>query len=345
MAMELLASIANALTQLFAPELSRQYNRTATTAKLLTFREGRGKNIAWDVEFSGAGAASYAEGSDVAQSEFLTDPVVPAILPWGRYRSAFALSGDEIDIAASSQYGAMELVDIVGERVIGCATKLITTINNDLILGEGSDAAKNPTIFGFLGGAIGNTGVYAGISRTTYPEWAGNVIGNSGTARPLTIDLMNHMDELIFNACGLPYGIIVTSPGVYRQYSGIFEPIRRIATDGRGPLQYDTVAAELFFKGIPIVRDRSFPAGKMMFLNLSEVEVLNLPQGRYPDVNSSDGVLSDSNGQTASATGVRFRIYPLAKTGDAVKFVLQAKLQLKVKRPNCCGIIEDIAEA
>lgn len=347
MALETLSGIASALTQVFAPELDRQFNQEAVTAKALTFEDGRGKNVAWDVEFSGASAAAYAEGSDVTDGEMLTNPAVPAVLDWGRYRSAFKISGDAIDAAMSTVDGATALVDLVRERVLNCGTALSSVINTDLITGTGTDGAGNPTIIGFLGGALATTGSYAGIYRTgggtNYTEWKGNALANGAVARPLTLDLMAQGEQLIFTASNMKPTIILTSPGVVRKYKGLFEPIHRVS--GIEPRVDSLYGAEFTFMGIPVVRDRNFTAGTLVMANQNLCKVRQLPQGLYPDTNATDGQLPDTNGAQTGITPIRFRIYPLAKTGDSVKFVLQAKLQLQVRRPNAFCVISDISES
>src|ERR1019366_8175 len=132
MAVDILSNISSALSQLFEAQLARQWNRMAVTAQLIEAERGRGKNVAWDVEFSGASAGSVAEGSDVATSEFATDVVLPATLSWATYRSSFQISELEVDAAAGSQGSADALLDIFGERVLGANSKLISTINADI---------------------------------------------------------------------------------------------------------------------------------------------------------------------------------------------------------------------
>ena len=344
MATELLSTIAAALPQVFDEKIARQYNRSAAITQFLSFVDGGGKNIAWDAEFSGASAAAFSEGSDVTDGEMTTDIAVPASLGWGHYRSAFRISDTEISVALSSRGGAMELVNILGERMLNSVHKLAQIIGTDIISGDGTDSSNNPTIVGLLGGSLGATGTYATIDRATYTEWAGNVLANGGVARPLTVDLLNRMDKLIFDASGLSTDLIVGSSGVFQKYAGLFEPIRRISNDGGGPLSYNTGSDRLFFKGIPVVRDRNMTAGTMIFLNRSTIELKNLPQNGIPGQSVGQGMLVASNGEGSQQTGIRYVVTPLAKNGDSTRMQLTAKLQLKVSRPNANGYISDISE-
>jgi hypothetical protein len=45
----------------------------------------------------------------------------------------------------------------------------------------------------------------------------------------------------------------------------------------------------------------------------------------------------------AAATKLTARVQPLAITGDALKFALYCYPQVQLKRPNTCGVIEDLA--
>src|SRR6266446_10553582 len=123
MAAENLTSISSALSQIFAPQLARQWNRSAVTAALITAQAdglsaGKGKNVAWDVAFSGNTAATVAEGSDVADGELASDTNTAAVLNWAHYRSSFKVSETELDAAASSVGVANALMDLFGERIM-----------------------------------------------------------------------------------------------------------------------------------------------------------------------------------------------------------------------------------
>lgn len=357
MAIETLASVSNALSQTFAPNIARQFNRQAILLSMLEARVGRGdaKNVAWDTEFSGATAGSVAEGSDVQTTEYTTDTPVPAILPWGTYRSSFQITENEIDAAAMSMGSPTALMDMFGERVMNAVTKLASVMNADAFSGTGVDGNGNPNIQGLFGGSTDATGVYAGINRSTYTEWAGNVLANSGIARPLTFDLLYQLEQQIFIACGERPTHIVTTAGVFRKYAGLFEAIRRIPGDAG--LRYDTGPAlaqngegSLFFDGIPVIRDRNAPTGKLAMINANYLDVKFLPH-----VNPGDafgyaqamafGTTGGDTGQTQKTpTPVPVRIVLLAKTGDSVKASVKAVVQLAFKRPNAFGYIADISE-
>lgn len=344
MTAETLADITSALPQLFGDQITRQWNRQCRLASLLPVKPGIGKNVAWDVEFSGAAAATYTEGADV--STYAQDPIVPATLDWGYYRSTFSLSGLEVATAKASKDAPAALTDILGERMLGSITKLSSVINADLITGAGTTGL----ILGLLGGVIAATGSYAGIYRTTggtnYTEWMSTLLTNSSVDRALTVDLMSQLEQGIFTKSGTTPSFYLCSPGVYRKYAGLFETIRRVEGDGRGPMTYGTGAAELFFRGVPIFRDKDCTAKYMIAVNTDALEIQVVGQPADPSAQSTAtpaGV--SSNGKDTAPLAIPVTVQPLAKLGDSTRFQTQVYIQLKCTRPNALGYIGDISES
>ena len=148
---------------------------------------------------------------------------VPASLGWGQYRAAFKLTHTELNAAYNNMGNPAELDRLVEERFFGAITAMTAAINRDALTGTGVDAKGRPTIVGILP-ALQASGTYAGISKTTYPEWAGNVIANGGVARPLTPDLMARAEQLTYVARGTSPEMILCTPGIHTRYEALFEP-------------------------------------------------------------------------------------------------------------------------
>ncbi len=346
MAAELLTNLAGALSQTFATGFARQYARTTETLKLIPVSRGNGKNLSWDVEFSGATAAAHADGAAVGAGELSYDPMVGATIPWGLYRSAFSVSDTEID-AASSTIGVEDAVmDIFGERMEGAFTKLAQLINQDVILGTGTDGSGNPNIIGLLGGSTDASGTYAGISRGTYTEWKGNVLANGGVARAITTDLMDQMEANIYTSSRLKPNAIVCTPATRRKYKGLFEQSRRVVTDGRAPLTYSGGTSEFDYGTAPVVRDADCAAGKMLWLNTGYLDLVQLPHRSMANyIRQMDMALKSSDGGTSTPLPLVAVVTPLPKVGDAVLMQVSIKLQLRVRRANAFGQLNDIDES
>ena len=357
--MEDLSVIFNALSQVFDPQLERQWNRTAVMASLIEARPGVGKNVAWDAEFSGATAAAVAEGSDVIDAEFSGDIATPATLAWGEYRSVFRVTESEIMAAASSIGSPTALIDLFGERILGGGAKIASVINGDVINGTGTvtwNGAPVSNIVGLLGGALAPTGNYAGLSRSTYPEWAGNLLAHGGTARTLTLDLMDQADENIYIASGMSFDFVIASPGVCRKYASLFTPVTRIVSEGRGPLTMGLGAqlnlgnapGELFYKGRPVYRDKDMASGTMVLGTIAGLRARYQPRPGFAEdlapVRQFNAEGMNGLGDVRTMTGIPIRLVPLGRRGTSIPVMMFTEVQLQVARPNSFCVIADISE-
>jgi len=370
MAGENLMAIFNALPQLLEEDLHRQWNRTTFLLGALQAKagisEGKGKNVAFDVEFTGATAQTVAEGSDVPASEFAQDIDVPAMAPWATYRSSFQVTETEVDAAATSgpQGMPVALKDIFGARILSAGAIIASQIENDALTGTGVDANGNPTIVGLYGGAIAASGSYLGINPATYSEWAGNVTSNGGIGRQLTPDLVEQVDANIFTASSLPWDMCMTSAGVTRKWAQFFTqgsagnnnlPLARMNDNPRNP-QYglgvvtgsDGQFDGLYLKGRPVMRNRLNPAGKMALINTNKIMFKYLPRKltnldlMYMQMFNLQG----SSGGLApiQATQMPLRVATLAKTGDSVKITMMIRCQMAIVRRNAQGLLTDVLE-
>jgi hypothetical protein len=350
MAAETLSNLSGALAQTFAPDLVRVWNRDALLLKTISWKagggQGSGLNVAWDVETSGSTAAAMQEGSDVGAGEFDFDPTIPATLPWGMYRAAFSLTNHEINVASANIGNASALGDIVGERFLGKMAKLVDLMEADVFTGTGTAANTFPNIVGF-DTAVAATGTYANISKSTYPEWAGNVLSNGGVARPLTMDLLAKAEQAMFIASGRSPEALVVSPGVYTKYEGLFESQSRVVNDTSSPMKsfYGSFTDGLYWRGRPVVRARKAPSGTCRMVTFSELEGRYLPWVGVPyGTEVADRPMASSHGDDASPIGLACHVYQLAKTGSSAKFAMEVTLQLKVKRPGQHALISDVSE-
>ena len=359
---ENLASVSSALSTFFQEPLHHQWNRTAVLLGMLAARgdigDGKGKQVAFDVEFSGNTATTVAEGSDVADAEYASDVNVPAILPWAHYRTSFKISETEYAAALSSGGTPEMLRRLFEERVMAGGAKLMRTIEQDLMTGTGVDSSGNPTIVGIYGGALVASGDYAGISATTYTEWASNILGNGGSTRALTSDLLAQADAEIFAAASEPWDVLITSAGVARKYEGLFTsatvPLIRM-NDGASRPDYGLGNANgpthqplgLFYKGQPVTRVATNPVHKLALLNTKKIQIKYLPHPQSPnDAAYSqivEGQASNGFGQI-QATQIPIRIAMLAKTGESYKVMMTVTIQAAITRPNAMALVTDISE-
>lgn len=343
--------ITNALTTVFADRITAQMNRSVVGLQLLPYAEGSGKNMSWDVEFSNSGEVSdstLAEGADV--STYQDDDIAPAVLNWGNYSEAFALTGKARAVAASAG-NPSDLVDLFGHKIENAVQRLCKNLGRDIYTGTG---ATN-YIHGMFGGAtltsgapLSAAGTYANINRATYAAWGANVLSNGGVARPLTFALMRAARREIYEACGMMPDLILVDAQQHEKYGALFGDQRRYVQEItlRGQrIVLDGGYRALEFDGIPVVADVNLPAGTMLFLNSSHIKMRQL-RDLNDAVNQSRGTLGlhgsaeEQFGQ--ASTRLTVRINPLAITGDAFKFQLICYPQLQFERCNSHCIITDL---
>lgn len=340
MAVSSLSAISSALSLTFQPKLARQWNRMARTLAMLEAKPGQGKSVNWDVSLSGQTAATYTEGDDVASGELLIDAKQPAVLAWGLYRNAFGLTEHQIEAAMNSKDTAEELTQLLEESVFESHAALASILNAAVFAGTGSGALVG------LDAALITSGTYGGIDVGTYPTFASTVNANGAVPRALTIDLMNTVESSIFTASGHRPDVIVTTPAIHAKYKGLFEPIRRVVGDSPGA--YDTSVQDdmVYFMGIPVIRDKDCPAGKMYFLNRSAMHIAYMPPTNFGD--AFGFVVRMGSGEAGgdgevNQSGLPFAIKALAKTGTSVKFFVKSTCQLVVRHPNRCAVLKDLA--
>lgn len=344
-----LALIAAALGTTYASRLTRVWNRTSVLLQNMTVvpggGQGGGKQVGWDVQFSGATAASFAEGADV--TVFDNDVEVPATLPWGQYQSKFKLTNKEMNAAYANIGNAVELEKILEERMFDAITAITSKINADIIVGTGLDGSSNPTIIG-LQAALLDSGSYASVNPGTSGQeaWVGNVQANGGVARPLTLDLLAAAEQQQYVASGQSCDVLVGTTGIKKKYEGLFNSVQRMNAGASGPIaRMDASAEDLYWRGRQLLREKDMTAGYLMGLNSQEIELRVLPWAPVPDAAPTTlKQLISSNGDQSNLLGAMVNVYPLGRAGSAVRFVAEIYCQIKVRRRNQHFMIKDISE-
>jgi hypothetical protein len=342
-----LSTIASSLSTIFEDQIVSQINRATVLLQVLPTGYGTtGKDISWVARFGTAVGGARAEGADVATLN--TDTKAPAKLDYGTYDDAFGITGKALAGARAAGNPA-ELAALFVEEITDCVERLAKGIAEDLYTGTGA----TDHIMGLLAtaGGIMDTGTYATIDRSSFPQWQGNVMTNGGVGRALTFDLMREMRRRIYTASGLKPDLIVCEPSIHEKYGSLFGQQRRYVTEIRlrgAMITLDGGYQMLEFDGIPVLEDVDAPTGDMLFLNTRYVRVLQLPDD-VNDVNQSKAMIGLA-GTAEEQLGMpnaklRARINPLAREGDLYRFQLILYPQLQVRRPNANGVIQDINPA
>lgn len=337
------AGIADALATIFEEQITSQINRSTVLMQLLSTGPGEGKQLNWNARFGSAVGGSRAEGADVAA--FNNDDKIPATLLYGTYDDSFAMTGKAIS-AALNAGNPQELEDLFQDEMGDCIERLAKGINQDIWTGAGG-TDQIMGLYG-VGGPLDTTGIYAGIDRATYAQWASNELANGGVPRALTFALMRQALDDIYTASGEATDLIATTPALYTKFGNLFGNDRRFNTEVTIRGKRITLSGgfnALEFDGIPVVRDVDCPAGTMAFLSTRTIKVCQMPDA-VTAVNESKGTHqlagSPEMDMGAGQMGLTARLNPLARTGDKYKFQAILYPQLKVRRCNAQASIIDL---
>lgn len=347
MADRTLSSINSALATLIESEVVNQINRAVVLAQILGVKPADGKNVTWDIKTgvgSTASTAPIAEGADV--STYNVDTKQPAVLSYGEYHDAFAITGRAMAAAAATGQ-PQALANLFVEEMGDSVERLARSLGEDVYLGDGT----TDQIMGLLDAtvpAIGDTGTYAGISRGSVALWKGNVVDALGA--PLNVDThMRTLSRAIKDASGEKPDLWICGTFQHDAYAATFGPQRRymdtVRLAGRAPITLDGGNQVLEFDGVPVVEDYQCPAGYMLAINTRRVQLRQLLDV-LPDVTGSMGMvqLGGTPEQQLGAGKIKMAatLHKFAKTGNKHKFGLYVYPQLQVRRPNTCGYITNL---
>lgn len=332
-----LTAVLNALAQNFRPTVVRQFNRRSVLLSLLPIVKGVGKNIAFDIEGSGIVAEGFNDGDDV--TNYGSDALQPGTINWAQVRSNFRV-GDIAAAAASSSGSPADLLSLLGRNVQNAAAAVASNLNAQFYNGNGS--APNAT---GLDIALRDDNTYATIDRTSGSNsyFRGNKIDPGVLTDVQLTDIRKDITQTIYTACGEYPDIALCSPAVYNKLAAKFEETRRRnddirnVTTARGQVTLSASVGALEFEGCYFFRDKDATANRIYYLNSNYVSIEYLPQPMADIAMAEaamDVALNDGFGQIP--LGMKF--LALGRTGSSRKATCQVIANLKVQRPNACGL-------
>jgi hypothetical protein len=201
----------------------------------------------------------------------------------------------------------------------------VTAAGDDIIPTTGvAQGAATPGIY-FSGlKAIVDDGtavnVFQNINRTTNPLWKAKVLGNSGSARPLTLQLMQVAVDTPEILSGMPIELILGSYNARNLYLQLLVSQKRFMNTGKLDGGYEA----LDFNGKRFLVDVDAQDDRIYFLNESSIEHFGLLDLKFDE---SDGSILKHQGLTA---------------GDVFYFFLKAYANFGARQCNCNSVITDL---
>lgn len=174
------------------------------------------------------------------------------------------------------------------------------------------------------------TDTIGGITRVGNAWWQSNVLSNSGTVRPLSLDLMQQaFDQSEIEGSSVP-GLILTNHACKRRYASLLVADKRYPPGGEITLDGGYKALE--FNGVPLVADKDASLTltpqvlqSMYFLDMAALKLLVLKDFGWLD---EDG-----------------EVLKFVSGYDMWEAVYGCYMQLAITNPPACTALKDIDES
>lgn len=340
-------TLSGALEQRVRNYLKAQPNRATVALNLANISRGSGKNIGMTVSTGTDEASEIDDGADV--STFNTDIERQATLGWTILHEAFAVTG-LAEAAAANEPNELRNTPLL--KLIQAAQRLASTANKRYIAGTGAGSPVQALGLTTAAGPLDNTGTYMGIDRSVVTQWQGNVSENSGTPRPITLQLLDSVIDDAYTGSGEDPEYAITTPSVWRQIADLHRDKERFTKEVmiKGEeiiLQGGQTAID--HNGIFIFKDKDWTAGSLAFMRSDcvGVEFLPPPPEAMPagDVIANipiAGTPQEQSGMKGPARGLMAKLIRLARTGDKRKIALYLYWNVWSDRPNATALVKDL---
>lgn len=347
------SQVSGALEQLYRRVIVGQQNRSDVTLSLLRKQAGAGKNSAVDVSVGTDTGQVFDDGQVV--TTFNNDLEIPAIQQWSEVGDAFKITGKAEDAAASSN---TELGNLFLTKMMGASRRAAEKANAEVLLGDGSAGPQRLAGLMSAAGPLDSTGTYSGIARSTHAQWASNKLANAGIPRAVSVTLLEQMLDAIWAASGTAPTFGVTTPLLWSAIAALGSAsIRRnqeVYVRGE-KLHVSMGYQSVEINGIPIFRDKDFPAGKLAFINGEHTYLEYLPVasmrmqrgskflGTYPISGTpQEMALSDYGNVPNAGAPLMAALIELPFVGDATQYMFKSTVALRCDKPNACGQLLDL---
>lgn len=330
------------LAQNYAGDIVRQINRRAVALAMLSKKPGEGKNVAWGAQGDGAIAEAFTSGDDA--SNFASDSQTSAILPWAAYRSNFHV-GTLAKSAARTSRTPEGNIELYARDIVDGSAALASQLNAHLYTGQ---SGQTPGQIVGLDEAIGlANNTYATIDRSA----GGNAffrpyVVDPGSSTALSFAQIRTDLAEIYKKGGARPNIAFVGPTTFQAVAALFDPNKLFLVQSQGvdamkAMAYDGGSGSLMFDGCLFVEDKDATEGKIYYVNTDAADVQYLPiddAAMGANDESMDMDLTDM----FDAIPLGMRVKALATASDSDKVMMFVYPQLRVRRPNQCGVRKNV---
>jgi hypothetical protein len=245
----------------------------------------------------GTGALAMTNGAGSATTALVVD--TPG--------SRFLRGGMVVDVYTATSGGAQEVDSIAistdpVSRTAATFASAQTWGDDSYVFREDSRGLEMMGIRAIVDdGTLGAS--FQNINRTTYPRWRGNILGNSGTNRALTLDLMQRSIDTASELGNGEIDLIVAHYSARREYIRLLSPDVRYA-----PLELRGGFKTLVYAGgadeIPFHFDKDADYNRIYFLDTSSLKVYRQSDFYWADEDGA--ILSRVSNQDAFEAFLKF---------------------------------------
>jgi hypothetical protein len=185
-----------------------------------------------------------------------TENLTAAEFDWKQVHESIRIS--QLDLAKAT--GDSAKIDFMSKKIE------IGSMNLRDRLGEGVFAVGTEysgNVFNGFQGMISASSTYGGIAVADFAGWAANVRANSGTARPVTLNLINLVDIDCTEGDDSPT-FLTCKKDVGAEVWNLFQPFQRLMSGDMSKLGFTNI---LEINGKPLIIDSHMKSGSIYFIN------------------------------------------------------------------------------
>lgn len=296
-------------------------------------------DLSWNAIASGS-VAAIAPMTTAGTSQ-ATGDAVPATLPIGAFKIYHQFDVPLVDLVNTRTNGVGRLKNLFKENIYGGMLAIRRQLNTLLWTGDGT--ASSAGIVG-IAPISDPTLSYAGINPATYTQWV-PIVSTNGTPRALTRNLLYDFTRI--QAEQETYSTsLFASPLMGQTYNNLFDNVAgsvSVQNDKGGKGSVDLGFGTRSYMGIPLMEDPQMPTGRIIGMNINDVELLSMDLGDADQGQvAALGLKSNVNSiASADVGGMVINVALLPQTNPGIlTFQMFVLPQLKVaNRRSISGIL------